>query len=500
MVTNNQPQSPDRSLSGNSKHCVAAGHFGDAAARSLLPLGLMIAFVLAASGSVFGQSPNVILVIADDLGYGELGCYGGTEIPTPNLDALAQDGIRYTDGYVTAPFCAASRAAIMTGRYQTRFGFEFNPIGAENSKPGIGLPTGQTTLAEAMRSAGYSTGLIGKWHLGGNATYHPQRHGFDDFFGFLHEGHFFVPPPYQGVTTWLRRETLPGNRQGRWTSPSGKTVWSTHLGRNEPPYDANNPVMRSSQPVAEHENLTDAFTREAIGFIERNRSQPFFLTVAYNAVHSPLQGEDEYMMKFQHIDDIQRRIFASMLSHLDDSVGRLVESLQQHGLRQNTLLVFLSDNGGPTAELTSSNAPLRGGKGTVYEGGIRVPFIVSWPNKIRPAVSSSPVISTDIMATALELARGEKPKLAIDGRSLIKPNMDAESAGPRTLFWRLGSKHAMRHGDWKLARNKGPWELYDLRNDVGETTDLASSHPGDVTSLAKIWDRWNAQQVEPLWD
>ena len=164
------------------------------------------------------QKPNILFIVADDLGYGELGCYGGKDIPTPHLDKLAAGGVRFTSGYITAPMCAASRAALVTGRYQTHFGFEFNPVGAKNSEPGIGLPLGEKTIADRLRDAGYATALVGKWHLGGTAPFHPQRRGFDEFFGFLHEGHYFVPPPWQGVTTWLRRKTLPDGSQGRWTS------------------------------------------------------------------------------------------------------------------------------------------------------------------------------------------------------------------------------------------------------------------------------------------
>ena len=310
--------------------------------------------------------PNVVLIVADDLGYGEPGCFGGKEIPTPHIDSLATNGVRFTRAYVTAPTCAASRVGLLTGRYQNRFGFEFNPIGAVNSDPAVGLPPGEITLAEALREAGYATSLVGKWHLGGTAKFHPQRNGFDEFFGFLHEGHYFVPPPWAGHVTWLRRRTLPDGSQGRWTSPDGRLIWSTHMGHFEPDYDADNPVLRSSQPVEEKENLTEAFTREAEDFISLHRSQPFFLYLAYSAVHSPLQGPEDYLAKFAHIDDIQRRIFAAMLAQLDDGVGRVLARLRSLGLSENTLVVFLSDNGGPTRELTSSNAPLRGEKGSLF--------------------------------------------------------------------------------------------------------------------------------------
>ena len=446
--------------------------------------------------------PNIILIVADDLGYGELGCFGGKDIPTPNLDGLAAGGARFTNGYVTAAFCAASRAALLTGRYQTRFGFEFNPIGAKNSEPGIGLPITEKTLAHRLRDHGYSTALIGKWHLGGTAPFHPQRRGFDEFFGFLHEGHYFVPQPWSEVTTWLRRRSLPdGSRKGRWTSSDGRIVWSSHLGSNEPDYDADNPIMRSSQPVDERANLTDAFTREACDFIHRHREQPFFLTLAYNAVHSPMQAGDNYMQKFAFIDDIHRRVFAGMLSHLDDSIGKLLQQIQDNGIEERTLIFFLSDNGGPTRELTSRNDPLRGGKGELLEGGIRVPFIVSWKGHIPAQIVTTPVISLDMASTALDVAGipvNANDKL--DGVSIMPlvagPSRELPS---RNLYWRVGKKHAVRSGDWKLIRDNHEWQLYNLAHDIGEEKDVAMTQPTLVKELSAFWDRWNAEQSDPLW-
>ena len=468
--------------------------------RQLLTAGIA-ALTLAGVSATAEQRPNVIFIVVDDLGYGELGCYGGKDIPTPHIDSLAAGGARFTSGYVTAPFCAASRAALMTGRYQTRFGFEFNPIGAKNAAPGIGLPVAEKTVADRLRDAGYATGLVGKWHLGGTEPFHPQRRGFDEFFGFLHEGHYYVTPPWQGVTTWLRRKKLPDGGQGRWTSPDGRTVWSTHLGSNEPEYDTGNPLLRSSQSVDEKANLTDAFTREACDFIGRHRSQPFFLYLAYNAVHSPMQGTDEYMKKFSHIEDIQRRIFAAMLAHLDDSVGKVLAELRESGVEENTLVVFLGDNGGPTSELTSSNAPLRGGKGDLWDGGIRVPFIVSWKNHITSGrIVDASVVSIDATATALELANAGPSQKRLDGINLM-PLLTGKMAEvhERNLFWRVGQKNALRSGNWKLIRDGKEWQLYDLAHDIGETTNLAAKEPGRVQQLTSLWDKWNAEQIEPLW-
>ena len=472
---------------------------------SLRLLRLLATLATAATAAVVVCSaeprrPNILFIVADDLGYGEPGCYGGTDIPTPHLDALAAGGVRFTHGYVTAAFCAASRAALLTGRYQTRFGFEFNPIGAKNAAPGIGLPVGEKTVADHLRATGYATALVGKWHLGGTAEFHPQRRGFDEFFGFLHEGHTYVPHPWEGVTTWLRRRALPDGGTGRWTSPDGRIVWTTHMGGNEPDYDADNPLLRSSQPVDERANLTDAFTREANDFITRHRTQPFFLYLAYNAVHSPIQAPEAYLAKFAHLPDLHRRLFAAMLAHLDDSVGRVLAHLRATGLAENTLVVFLSDNGGPTKELTSRNDPLRGGKGELWEGGIRVPFIVSWPGRITPRTDATPVISLDATATALALAGISAPPTPLDGVNLWPLLSGKSTAAPHSaLYWRVGERHAVRQGDWKLLRQRGAWQLYDLAHDVGEQTDRATAEPARTQALAALWETWNAAQVAPRW-
>ncbi len=470
---------------------------------------LLLMLLLTLSGNLEGiaaaERPNLVILLADDLGYGELGCQGDDEIPTPHIDSIAEMGVRFTDGYVTASYCSASRAGLLTGRYQTRFGHEFNPIGAKNEDPAIGLPAGETTLAQALHGAGYTTALIGKWHLGGTAAYHPQRRGFDEFFGFLHEGHYYVPPPWTGVATMLRRRTLPGGGTGRWSSADGMLTYSTHMGYDEPAYDADNPILRSGQSVIESEYLTDAFTREAVDFIRRTADRPFFLCLAYNAVHSPLQGSAAYMQRFDHIEDIQRRIFAAMLANMDESVGQVLKALDDEGVAENTLVVFLSDNGGPTRELTSSNAPLRGEKGTVYEGGIRVPFLMRWTGRLPAGeVYSKPVSAMDLYATSIELADAPPPKRRLDGVDLL-PYLRGEREGAphEVLFWRQGRRTAVRLGDYKLLRNPlrgtgDDWELYQLADDIGEANNLAEAQPEKLQELLRTWERFDREMVEPL--
>lgn len=482
-------------------------------ARSLIQTTVLaVTFFAVAPGEMVaaesGRRPNIVLLFADDLGYGELGCQGNDEIPTPNIDSIAADGVRFTSGYVTAPFCSASRAGLLTGKYQTRFGYEFNPIGADNEDPNAGLPPSQKTIANHLHDAGYTTGLIGKWHLGGTAKYHPYRRGFDEFFGFMHEGHYFMPPPYDGVTTMLRRRALPTRESGRWTSRNGKIVLSTHMGYDEPAYDANNPILRGSQPVVEHEYLTDALTREAVDFIDRNQDRPFFLYLSYNAVHSPLQGADSYMQKFSSIKDVHRRIFAAMLANMDDSIGSVLESLKKNNLDNDTLVFFISDNGGPTRELTSSNAPLRGEKGSVYEGGIRVPFMLKWPGKLKAGSEyHKPVVSLDVFGTSAAVADLSIPRSrSIDGVNLLPFLTDDSTDAPhQELFWRVGTKAALRAGNWKVLRNPGRreqdagWELYDLSDDISEESNLANEEPAKLKELVAAWEKLNGEMIDPVW-
>lgn len=475
----------------------------DLRVRFLVRSAFALAACVFSSAAFCADKANVIFIVADDLGYGELGSYGGKDVPTPHLDGLARNGVRFTNAYVTAPFCAASRAALLTGRYQTRYGFEFNPIGAANADPAIGLPLSETTLPDVLRENGYATALVGKWHLGGSAKFNPQRRGFDEFFGFLHEGRYFVPSPWEGHVTWLRRRTLPDGGRGRWASPDGRVLWSTHLNSFEPDYDADNPIMRNSQPIDERSNLTDAFSREAEAFITRHKAQPFFLLLAYNAVHSPMQGADAYLARFAHIADIQRRIFAAMLAHLDDGVGRVLARVRAEGLEERTVIVFLSDNGGPTRELTSSNRPLRGEKGALLEGGIRVPMLLQWKGRAPAGVVEHRMVSAlELFPTAVAAA-GAKPAANLDGVDLL-PHLGARADKPIRAqhYWRVGPQAALRMGDWKVHRGRGErtWQLFNLADDMGEERDLSVAQPAKLAELEKAWQALDREMVEALWN
>ncbi|MFT5490068.1 MAG: arylsulfatase A-like enzyme, partial [Limisphaerales bacterium] len=275
---------------------------------------------------------------------------------------------------------------------------------------------------------------------------------------------------------------------------------------------ANNPILRAGQPVEEKEYLTDALTREAVDFIGRHKRKPFFLYLAYNAVHSPLQGADKYMARFAHIEDIHRRIFAAMLANLDDSVGEVLAKLRAEGLEENTLIFFISDNGGPTRELTSSNLPLKGGKGDMWEGGIRVPFMMQWKGKLPAGkVYENPVVSLDVFGTAAAIADApisKSKRRAIDGVNLM-PYLTGEKEGRphETLFWRAKQRTAIRVGDWKLVRNpKGrsgagaDWHLYNLADDLREENNLAAAKPAKFKELTAAWEKLNGEMIESVWD
>jgi arylsulfatase A-like enzyme len=426
-------------------------------------LGMIASPSWAAQAEPAGRRPNIVVIVADDLGYADLGCQGCKDIPTPHIDSIAQHGIRFTNGYVSCPVCSPTRAGLMTGRYQQRFGHEFNLGSVQKAADNFGLPLTEKTLPQLLKAAGYATGMVGKWHLGYRPEYHPQKRGFDEFFGFLSGSH-----PY-----------LDARKQ------------------------SNNPIVRGTQPVDEKEYLTDAFAREAVAFIGRHQKEPFFLYFAPNAVHAPLQAVAKYRDRFPNLKDEKRHTYAAMLSALDDAVGQVLGRLRAAGLEENTLVFFISDNGGPTPVTSSRNDPLRGTKGTVWEGGIRVPFLLQWKGKLPAGkVYDYPVIALDILPTSLAAA-GVKPPpgTQLDGVDLLPYLSGRNSARPHeTLYWRFGVQRAMRKGDLKLVwLDDRPPQLYDLATDIGEQKDLAASRPEVVKSLQDEYARWNAQLMKPLW-
>ncbi len=423
------------------------------------------------SQAAFSQSsprkPNLILILADDLGYADLGFTGATDIPTPNLDRLAKSGIVFTNGYVSHPFCSPTRAGLLTGRYQQRFGHENNPI-YDPSNFTAGLPTSQTTVAQLLRSAGYVTCLTGKWHLGAADKFLPSERGFSEMFYFRGGGHDYF------------KQELTGN-----------------------PREYLIPIERDGKPVAEPQYLTDALSREAAAYVRRHRAQPFFLYLAYNTPHTPLQTAPHHIEKVKHIADEKRRIYAAMVVALDEGVGTLLRAVSENNLDEHTLIVFLSDNGGPIRVTASRNTPFREGKGTVYEGGIRVPFLLRWQGKLKPGKYDHPVIALDLLPTFTALAGARTPS-NVDGVNLI-PYLQGQKNGPphEKLFWRAGGgvSYAVRDGRFKLARQAGgAEELFDLHTDPSETNDLSASQPAILKRLHAAYEAWNQHNIAPLFE
>lgn len=417
------------------------------------------------------RPPNVIVILTDDQGYKDVGFNNSPDIVTPHIDRIAQNGVKFTNGYVSYAVCGPSRAGLITGRYQDRFGFSRNPLFAPKDSL-QGLPLSEETLATALKKSGYSTMAIGKWHLGAHPSLRPLNRGFDEFFGFLSGGHRYFPED------WKLKDISEIKAQ----------------------FDAyNTKLLRNDQRIEEKEYLTDALSREAVDFVRRKADQPFFLYLAYNAPHSPLQATEEYLKRYAHIQDEQRRTYAAMVSAVDDGVGDLLDTLEDLGIADNTIVFFLSDNGGPENK-GANNGELRKGKGSLHEGGIRVPFAVQWPGRI-PAGKEypHPVISLDIFATAIAQAGGNA-RNPLDGVDLL-PYLTGESDNrphPR-LFWRKFDAQAVaiRDGDLKLVRDRknDSLKMYDLTNDIGESSPLTDSNR--LEELRKLHEAWNRDNLPP---
>ena len=431
-------------------------------------------------GRAQSRPPNIVVIVADDMGYADVGFQGSKDVATPNIDALARVGIRFTDAYVTGPHCSPTRAALLTGRYQQRFGHEAN-FGAGPAYKNAGLPLDQSTIADRLKAAGYRTAMFGKWHLGVGDAFHPMSRGFEEFYGFLGGGHSYT-------------QSL---------------------------INTNNPLLDGRKPVGSSGYLTDVLTDRAVRFISREKSRPFFLYLAYNAVHTPLEAPDKYLSRVKHITAEPRRTYAAMLTAMDDGIGRTIEALRNERLEENTLVFFFSDNGGPIMDGTgvngSSNAPLRGSKRQTWEGGIRVPFVIRWKGRLAEGTSESrPIIQLDVLPTALAAAGIKvQPEWKLDGVDLI-PYLTGKAQGTphQALYWRLFGHMAIRKGQWKLVKTAdGPLlavdeaamkdlsgaQLFNLANDVGEKTNVAAANPDKVKELVADWLRWTSELAKPLW-
>jgi len=421
------------------------------------------------------KSPNVVIILTDDQGYHDVGFNGCKDIPTPNIDRIASEGVNFTNGYVSYPVCGPSRAGLLTGRYQGRFGYNHNPtVNPETADAGI--PLEERNIAECLKPLGYRNMIVGKWHMGSHPQHHPMNRGFDEFYGFLRGGSQYLPER-------IKLEDFSEVKH-RWAWYSMK-------------------IMRGHERVDFDEYLTDEFSQEAVRFIRDNAGgdEPFFLYLAYNAPHTPLQATEKYLKRFAHIQDENRRIYAAMVSAVDDGVGDVLLALEETGVADNTIIFFLSDNGGAHNN-ASDNEPLRGFKGSMWEGGLRVPFAMRWPAKIPAGiVYNEPVISLDMLATIAPYA-GAAPDLERpwDGVNLV-PYLTGEKTGSPhpQLFWQSdqsGTRYAVREGDIKLTLPHSDTEramLFNLGEDIAESDDLTSANPEKAVQLKQDWDTWNAQ-------
>jgi arylsulfatase A-like enzyme len=441
---------------------------------------MMLTSVCPTDNTRAARKPNILVIVGDDMGYADVGFHGCQDIPTPNLDALARSGVRFTNGYVSGPYCSPTRAGLLTGRYQQRFGHEFNPSPQESRTVAAGLPLTETTMADRFKAAGYRTAMFGKWHLGWRDNQHPLSRGFEQFYGFLDGEHSYL-------------------------DPEEKTAHA---------------VMDGRTPVREMKYLTEELADRAEAFIRKQGQQPFFLYLPFNAVHTPMHAVEKYLQRFPNITDPQRRSYAAMMAAMDEAIGRVMAALRAAKLEEDTLVFFFSDNGGPTMPTTtingSRNTPLRGSKRQTYEGGIRVPFVISWKGHVPAGkVYEQPIIQLDVMPTALAaVGITAKPATAFDGVNLLPYLTGKKKGAPHnTLYWRMGNMMAIRRGAWKLVITRegrldtdvtalsdlSSAALYNLTEDIGEQHDLAAKHPDKVKELTAAWRQWNQQLAQPLW-
>ena len=421
--------------------------------------------------------PNIVLILADDLGYGDLGCYGHPQAKTPVIDRLAREGVRFTQHYANGPECSPTRTALLTGRYQQRAGGLECAIGTGNVgryddairlaiKRQLGLPAKQTVLPSALKQAGYACGVFGKWHLGYEPQFNPMEYGWDEFFGYMGGNvHYFN-----------HRETS-----------------DLHV------------LFRGRLPVHAEGYMTHLITDHSLAFIERHKAKPFFLYVSHESPHFPFQGPKDAKKRVNKSNwmTLDADAYVAMLEDLDREVGRVLAELKKHGLEKNTLVIFVSDNGGFAG--AANMGPLNGAKSTTLEGGIRVPLIMRWPGHIRPGITSHQVCATfDLTYSILNLAQAKVPAKGLDGLDIVKHITARKPDFARTLFWRgkRGERtwSAVREGDLKYVRKtEGQTQewLFDLSNDLGEKTNLTSKHPKDLARLKKLLAVWE-KEVQPV--
>ncbi|MDF1852856.1 MAG: sulfatase-like hydrolase/transferase [Verrucomicrobiales bacterium] len=429
--------------------------------------GLLVVLILALAICSEARPPNIVVIVADDLGYGDLGCYGSEVNRTPHIDALAAGGLRFTDYHSAGAMCSPTRASMLTGLYPQRFGASFDGALSQLNADLEGLPLGAVTIAEKLQENGYATACFGKWHLGYVSPLIPTRQGFDEFRGLLSgDGDHHTQISRLGQEDWYANDSI--------SMEEGYTA--------------------------------DLITRHSVDFIREHRDEPFFLYVPHLAIHFPWQAPDDPPHRKKGVDyrkdkwgiipapqNVAPHV-QGMIQSMDESVGNIVKCIHELDLANDTLVIFTSDNGGylkygPKFQNISSNGVYRGQKTEIYEGGHRVPLIVSWPGKINPGIRDSLVHSNDWMPTLLVLAG--VGQVNTDGVDLLPHLLHGSDLPDRTLYWRARSGRAVRQGPWKLCAIGKRTELYHLENDPGETTNLAAEHPGIIRELSQAWDQWN---------
>lgn len=440
--------------------------------RSILLFFLFnaILVVAATKPAKMKDRPNILIIVSDDQGWGDVGFNGGTDIPTPHLDGLAAQGVSFDAGYASHPYCSPSRAGLLSGRYQQHFGHECNiPYKTAGSEDG--LPLDELLLSELLQKKGYQTCAVGKWHLGDEQKFWPPNRGFDDWYGF-----------YGG----------------------GFNYWGD-LGNKKEIQG----VLRDGIPVGQDSltYLTDDFSREAVRYIDNyaQSEDPFFMYLAYNAPHAPIQATEEYIDQVAHIEDGERAAYAAMVVGMDQGIGRVIQKLKDTGEYENTLIIFYSDNGAHIHG--ASSAPFRGHKGMLFEGGIRVPFLISWPKVLQGGKRfAQPISALDVFPTVLAAADIRTPKSkSLDGVDLLPYLGGQEKEAPHdALFWRYsgGAGYALRQGDYKLVMSayKNETLLFDLSTDPYEQKDLSTRQPDKVKELMALYETWDQQNVAPKWD
>lgn len=464
------------------------------------------------------RRPNIVVILADDLGKTDISLYGSPHLVTPRIDSIGRAGVTFAEGYITSPICAPSRAGLLTGRYQQRFGFElinheryprnrleyyvfkhffargdwrvadavavpeFDDILAQ------GLPSSELTLAEVLKPLGYRTALIGKWHLGSSPQAIPSRRGFDYQYGFYGASTLYADP---------RRPDIVNQRHSDF---SDRFIWAGHR-------EGNCVLRRNDEPVDDDLYVTERIAKESSAFIQKNKDAPFFLYVPFSAPHTPFQVPRRYYDRFAAEPDPNKRVYYGMIAALDDAVGEILDSLRAAGLMEQTLVFFLSDNGGATYTHATDNSPLRGGKFTNFEGGINIPFLMQWPGHVESGQKFVPPVSSmDIFATAAAVAGSPLPTdRTYDGVDLL-PHLQrgAQTAAVpvhEALYWRSLYTKAIRHGRYKLIRDDKADRtvLFDLAADKSETKNLAADLPAVVAELLGKLVRWESELRSPMW-